>query len=124
VVKASLLTIAITALIAGLAACSKDEPIKPGDPVAGKKIYNAYCAACHQADGTGKTASGVRLAADYTLADGPLSRPDNELIKIIIAGKVGDIGSMPAWRGVLGKQEPRDVLAHLRTSFAPPPQGD
>jgi hypothetical protein len=31
---------------------------------------------------------------------------------------------MPPWRGILDKQEQRDVLAHLRTSFAPPPQGD
>ena len=62
------------------------------------------------------------MAANYTLEDGPLARSDEELLQIIQSGKTGNIGSMPAWRGILSAEKQRDVLAYLRASFAPPPE--
>ncbi len=103
--------------VGGLAACAPPEPIRPGNVAAGKKIYTTYCAACHQKDGTGTTPQGVRLAANYTLADGPLARSDEELLRIIHEGRTGPIGSMPPWRGILSPQDQHDVLAYLRAEF-------
>ena len=115
-VKATLLL-----LLPVLAACGQPEKDSQlVDLEAGKKTYFLYCAACHQNNGTGIAANGVRMAANYTLEDGPLTRSDEELLKIIQTGKTGDIGSMPAWRGILNTKKQRDVLAYLRASFAPP----
>lgn len=108
-------------LLPVLAACGqpeKDSQIV--DLEAGKKTYFLYCAACHQSNGTGVAKNGIRMAANYTLKNGPLTRNDEELLQIIQNGKTGNIGSMPAWRGILSKNKQRDVLAYLRTSFAPP----
>jgi len=111
----------ILGLLLCLGACGQAEKgTQTVDLEAGKKTYSLYCAACHQNDGTGVTENGVRMAANYTLENGPLTRSDEELLQIIQSGKTGDIGSMPAWRGILSKNKQRDVLAFLRASFAPP----
>ena len=113
----------ILGLLLCLGACGQAEKgTQIVDLEAGKKTYFTYCAACHQNNGTGITKNGIRMAANYTLEDGPLTRNDEELLQIIQSGKTGDIGSMPAWRGILSKNKQRDVLAFLRTSFAPPPK--
>jgi mono/diheme cytochrome c family protein len=111
----------ILGLLLCLSACGQAEKgIRTADLEAGKKIYSLYCAACHQNNGTGVAENGVRMAANYTLEDGPLARSDEELLQIIQSGKTGNIGSMPAWRGILSAEKQRDVLAYLRASFAPP----
>ncbi|MDA1260589.1 MAG: cytochrome c [Planctomycetota bacterium] len=105
-----------------VAACSGPKtPPAPGDPAAGERIYASYCYACHQTDGSGVAANGVRIAADYTDPAGPLLQPDEALLQVINTGRTGSIGSMPPWRGVLSSQQQRDVLAYLRWAFAPPP---
>ncbi len=98
-----------------------DAPPKPGDPEAGARVYGTYCFACHQTDGRGVAANGVRLAADFTDPAGPLTQSDEALLQVINTGRTGTIGSMPPWRGTLSGQQQRDVLAHLRRAFAPPP---
>ena len=104
-------------VLGSFTACGPPEPLRPGNPAIGNKIYATYCAACHQADGTGISTQGVRLAANYTLANGPLARPDEELLRILNNGQVGAIGSMPPWRGILSPQDQHDVLAYLRAQF-------
>ena len=111
----------ILGLLLCLSACDQAEKgTQTVDLEAGKKTYFMYCAACHQSNGTGVTENGTQMAANYTLENGPLTLNDEELLQIIQSGKTGDIGSMPAWRGILSKNKQRDVLAFLRASFAPP----
>jgi len=59
-----------------------------GDTEAGASVYNQYCVACHQADGTGM--KGM-LAADFTAPE-RLSKSDEELLRSIRKGLAGKRG--------------------------------
>ncbi|MCP4806248.1 MAG: c-type cytochrome [Proteobacteria bacterium] len=87
------------------------------DPDKGKGIYEGYCKACHQADGTGQIA-GSAMAADFT--DGVrLQKTDAELLESISNGSTGDIGVMPGWAASLSEAQRRHVLAFIRQEFGP-----
>lgn len=85
----------------------------PGDASAGAEVYTTYCAACHQADGTGM---GGMLAADFT-SGGRLDKSDAELLGSIRDGFKGKVGQMPPWKGTLDEQQMADVLAYVRASY-------
>jgi len=104
-----------------LTSCSGSAEAGPGDAARGEAVYLANCVACHQADGSGQPAGGVRMAADFTAPGGPLTKTDEDLLQTIRLGRTGQIGVMQAWRGILSSQQQRDVLAFLRARFAPPP---
>lgn len=104
-----------------LASCSGSGEAGPGDAARGEAVYLTNCVACHQADGSGQPAGGTRLAANFSAPGGPLSKTDEDLLQAIRLGRTGQIGAMPAWRGILSTQQQRDVLAFLRARFAPPP---
>jgi len=80
------------ALAVSLSSCAREEAAAPAEgaepaiaahPVevvskspeermaSGKKLYNAHCAACHQANGQGLTGAFPPLAQSTYLADGP-----------------------------------------------------
>ncbi len=122
--------------LGALAACNGGSPPAEPEPIApaateapsealvgGAKTYQTYCAACHQADGTGRTPSGRALAGSFAGADSVLQKDDEALLQSIKVGRVGPIGSMPSWAGVLSEQERRDVLAHIRKTFGQVPEG-
>ncbi|HBF23557.1 MAG TPA: hypothetical protein DDW23_07075 [Planctomycetes bacterium] len=94
------------------------EDVAP-DPVAGASTYQQHCLRCHQENGTGQPATGPALAADFNASGGPLSRTDEELMRTIRLGRMGEIGAMPPWRGVLSTKQQRDVVAYLRQEFEP-----
>lgn len=108
-------------IVLALTSCSGSEEAGPGDAARGEAVYFANCMACHQANGSGEPAAGVRLAAAFTAPGGPLTKSDEELLQAIRLGRTGQIGSMPPWRGILSAQQQRDVLAYIRAKFAPPP---
>lgn len=100
-------------------ATAKAEPLQPGDPVRGGEVYRLNCMVCHQADGKGSKQVGT---PDYTQANGPLTKPDAELLATITNGKAPTpptVLPMPPWGNVLPPQAIRDVLAYLRATFAP-----
>lgn len=76
--------------------------------------YRAHCTACHGVDGRG--AGGV-TGADFTSPDGPLRRPDGELLASIRDGRRGEIGVMPPHGAMLGEERSAAVLAYLRRRF-------
>lgn len=93
------------------------EPLRAGDPVRGAEVYRLNCLVCHQADGKGSKQVGT---PDYTMAGGPLSKADDELIAVIIEGKLPTppgVLAMPPWGNVLPPQSIRDVVAYLRKEF-------
>lgn len=90
------------------------------DPEAGKRIYAAFCATCHQPDGTGGGLPGAPqlAAANFRLRgpQAPLAKPDAQLIQAITHGPPGK--PMPPFGGVLKANQVEDVVAYLRTAFA------
>ena len=115
-------------LVFGLAACgppTTEMEDGVGNPDAGVLVYKTHCLRCHQADGTGQPSSGPALAADFNQPGGPLVRTDEELMRTMRLGRMGTIGTMPPWRGVLSAKQQRDVVAYLRREFTPPsPESD
>jgi mono/diheme cytochrome c family protein len=85
-----------------------------GDAVAGKKVYDTYCVACHQADGTGM---GGMLAANFKTDTARLAKSDAELLVSIREGITGKVGTMPPWGGSLSDQQTANSLAYIRATF-------
>lgn len=83
----------------------------PVDPKAGGETFRLYCMVCHQEDGSGSVQVGT---PDFKTAGGPLSQPDEALIRSITEGK-GEI--MPAFGNVLRSHEIESVLAYIRQTF-------
>ena len=97
------------------------EPLRPGDATRGAEVYRLNCMVCHQADGKGSPQAGT---PDYTMAGGPLTKSDAELIATITNGKLPTppaVLPMPPWGNVLPPQAIRDVVAYLRQTYEPKP---
>jgi len=85
----------------------------------GKKVYDAACVACHQADGQGvPEATPTLVKTKWVLGD------KAALVKIILKGMQGvEIDGdtyrtlMPAQENVLTDQQIADVLTYVRNSF-------
>lgn len=93
------------------------EPLRPGDAGRGAQVYRLNCMVCHQADGKGSKQVGT---PDYTVAGGPLTKSDEELLAIIANGKLPTppgVLPMPPWGNILPPQAIRDVIAYLRATF-------
>ncbi len=73
----------------------------------GQSIFEASCAACHGAEGTGQ----VLGAADFTDLRFTDARAPRDFYLVVTQGK----GSMPAWQGRLSQEDRWAVIDHLRT---------
>jgi mono/diheme cytochrome c family protein len=96
----------------------KDDLYK-GREVAGEKIYNTYCAACHQRDGKGDNNRFPPLAGS-DLVTGYMER----LIDVILNGLQGEVqvngktynGLMPAHASILDDQAVASIINYLRNN--------
>lgn len=91
-----------------------ERAIPTDDPA--EATYRQHCLPCHGVDGRG--AGGV-TGADFTSHEGPLRRPDTELLASIRDGRTGEIGVMPAQGALLGDEGSAAVLAYVRRRFGP-----
>ena len=91
-----------------------ERAIPTDDPAEG--TYRQHCLPCLGVDGRG--AGGV-TGADFTSPEGPLRRPDAELLASIRDGRTGEIGVMPAQGTLLGDEGSAAVLAYVRRRFGP-----
>ena len=83
----------------------------------GQSIYEASCAACHGAGGTGQ----VLGAADFTDLRFTDARAPRDFYLVVTQGK----GSMPAWQGRLSQDERWAVIDYLRAfSYDPALHGE
>ncbi len=91
--------------------------LRPGDPQAGREVYNSVCVACHAEDGTGLI-TGV---PNFTLAGGQLEKSDEVLLRNIIDGyqSPGSPMAMPPRGGDpdLTDQDLRNALSFIRGQF-------
>ncbi|ULQ53588.1 c-type cytochrome [Flavihumibacter fluvii] len=95
------------------------QPLPKGSMARGKKVYETYCLACHQADG-----SGVQRMNPPLIRSEYVSGDTKRLINIVLQGLNeeieidGDTYStpMPA-QGHLNDREIADVLTYIRNSF-------
>ena len=88
----------------------------PGDPVAGKKVYDKVCMACHAADGKG---NGGITGGNFVGEPERLNQDNALLIKQILEGKKtpGKTVFMPPQKTILSEQEVKDALSFVRQSF-------
>lgn len=91
-----------------------ERAIPTDDPA--EAMYRQHCLPCHGVDGRG--AGGV-TGADFTSPEGPLRRPDAELLVSIRDGRRGEIGIMPAQGALIGEEGSAAVLAYVRRRFGP-----
>lgn len=75
----------------------------------GKAVYNANCAACHQADGSGLEAAGFPAMKGSAVATGPV----DEHIKQTLNG----MNAMPPFKGTLDDEEIAAVITYERNAF-------
>ena len=89
----------------------------PGDPDAGREVYNAICVACHAENGQGLVA-GV---PDFTARGGRLAQSDEVLLQHIVNGyqSPGSPMAMPPRGGDpdLTDQDLRNSLSFIRRQF-------
>jgi mono/diheme cytochrome c family protein/glucose/arabinose dehydrogenase len=84
--------------------------LAPPNPAAGGVIFRANCVVCHQPDGKGSKQVGT---PDFTMAGGPLTHPDAELVnQVTNGGKV-----MPPFGHVLARQDILDVVSFVKQAF-------
>ena len=81
----------------------------------GAEIFATFCVACHGVDGTGP------VGPNFIAEPQRLAKPDEELLAAIRDGVQSATAVMPPMGGVVDEQGRRDVLAYLRSAFAPAP---
>ena len=77
----------------------------------GAASFKAKCAACHGADGSGKTAMGEKFGIRDLHAAEVQKQTDAQLTEIVTKGK----NKMPAYDGKLSKEQIDQVVAFIRS---------
>ena len=93
-----------------------------GPGTGGEQLFQANCAFCHGADGTGKNWIGQFMepkARDLT-AYSAAQMPPARLKRVIREGLPGT--SMPAWKSVLSDKEIKAIIAYISKAFYPLPK--
>jgi len=87
----------------------------------GERLYQANCAFCHAADGTGRNWIGSFLEPHPANFTDPAQRARLSLARIVATAREGVPGSsMPAWKGVLSDREIAAVAAYIERAFLRP----
>ncbi len=95
-------------------------PIATGNAIAGERLFNGACVACHSAASGGPKLFGVSpdLANSSSVFS---SRPDN-LLQVILQGidkpATDGLGYMPGFAGNLSDKQIADIAAFLRQRYA------
>jgi len=88
----------------------------------GAEVYSQNCAACHGASGTGDGVAGRNLSpppADLTqLAQMPMAGSDSYLYWTIAEGGAPMGSAMPAYKGILPRNDIWSVIVYLRARLS------
>ncbi|MBI2920658.1 MAG: cytochrome c [Planctomycetes bacterium] len=107
---------------------SREGRALPGDPLAGKRMYDTHCASCHGFTGEGDGPAAQLLwprPRVHTDASYMNARSDADLFLAIQQGgkAVGRSGLMPAWDDRFDALEVWALVAYVRSLAPPPPAG-
>ncbi|MBI5903598.1 MAG: cytochrome c [Deltaproteobacteria bacterium] len=94
---------------------------QPGDPAAGKAVYEQYCHYCHGEKGMGDGPIGIAITprpADLINDRSRLAKTDEQLFYSITEGITRATGgkemAMPRWAEILTEKQRWDVLSYIR----------
>lgn len=96
----------------GAAAAAPLTPVEQTRFTAGQEVYKNLCEACHGADGREQQGVAPALIGSAEVV-GPAAVP----IRILLHGKEGSIGLMPAHADVLSDDEIAAVLTYIRRAW-------
>lgn len=94
-------------LLAAVAAQEKPELYNQG-----KEIFDSHCADCHRSNGEGLPDVFPALNRNALVTGEP-----NPVIQIILAGRKGKIGTMPAWQHKFSDQQIAAVATFIRNNW-------
>lgn len=96
----------------------------PDTMAAGKKLYEANCAACHKEDGAGgkMVFEGRSIDPDDLTTEKIKAFPDDKIYNYIYKG-IPDEG-MPAFKDKLSEAEIREVVRYIRIGLQKIPESD
>lgn len=98
----------ILALTAALALAQN-----PPDPAAqGKKLYEDNCADCHRSSGEGLPVKFPALKGSAFVQGDP-----EAVIQVLLNGRRGKLGRMPAWRDYFNDREIAAVATYIRSAW-------
>ncbi|MGH7389293.1 MAG: cytochrome c3 family protein [Candidatus Rokuibacteriota bacterium] len=120
VISLALLAVAVVAVTRVAVARDAERDVQ-----AGRELYARQCAVCHGDGGRGDGPSAAGFATKPSdLTDGRLMNglPDDFLVSVILDGgpAEGLAPTMPPFRGHLGDEQTRQVIAYLRSLAQPP----
>jgi mono/diheme cytochrome c family protein len=89
-------------------------------PEHGKALYRQYCAACHGSQGQGEFHWQYRERGTPALDSSGHAwhHEDAQLVSMILDKPVPD-SKMPAWRGVLSRDDALDIIAYIKSLWTP-----
>jgi len=89
-------------------------------PEHGEALYQQYCVACHGAKGVGEASWQTRERGAPALdsTGHAWHHGDAQLVSMILDKPAPD-SKMPAWNGILSKDDALDLLAYIKTLWTP-----
>ncbi len=104
----------VDALIAYLRFFGRSKHELMGDPELGMQLYQKYCQVCHGIEGDGDgimtNLMGI-MPMDHTNPNETESLSNEEIVESILDGKNR---FMPAWRGILSKNDVDALVSYIR----------
>ena len=79
---------------------------------AGEEIYASTCASCHRTNGEGLAAAFPALKGSAFVQGDP-----QPVIQLILEGRKGSIGRMPAWKNKLDDTQVAAVITYIRQAW-------
>lgn len=90
----------------------------PANLVNGKEQYTTHCIGCHGVKGRGDGILSANLEVPADNISEELANPfgfKQELIESVYLGDNGQQGSMPAFQGILSRNDINDALEYVRS---------
>lgn len=107
------------------ASAQTGRPPSPDQVIAGKRLYERYCLACHGENGVGEAPIPDTIRAPGYLTAMPLNESshawhhsDEQLAETILEG-LQRTRRMPSWKGVITPAQARQLVAYLKSLWSP-----
>lgn len=116
----ALIGVALAVLIVGQIKTSSGSLTASARPAHGKALYDKYCVTCHGAAGRGVPGwqYQARGAPPLDSSAHAWHHEDDQLLAMILDKPAPD-SVMPAWRGVLTREDALDVVAYIKSLWSP-----